>query len=454
MLEKCRMKIAKIVDFTEVLPEYKNVYSFNPSVAHWKDDLYLCVYRVFTRKASEKRNEKHPIEDNNHPWLGGPGNPCWWAPKCKGMEGGYDASKFVILKTGEDSKQPLKLAADLSNSLYERDSNDTSILKKQSGNFEGIDCRLLKVETNSFIVSYNKWIYDENKKEGRMAIYTNVIYLSAEEGKVIFGPSTMLCKDISKMTEKNWSFWIFPAPKLGVQSQLYFTYNVSPKHTVIRAKVDNYTIKCAPQKLFSKGNYFEMLEKCYNAAASEQILFISVTTPAIPKLKGKNRYIGIGHVKIKWQHYQKLPDESPLYKFYMKNVNFYKHHPIFDYFMFIYEFDPVSLEIIKITDFFIPWVPKEIGYLLVFPSGIDYSPAGFNLLIFYGDHDSYCKMIALPENTVNKLLNIPVVTAGETNACSLLPGPEIVILPEICTKKMLKGYDICSEFSDKMRISD
>ena len=39
----------EIIDFTKKLGENENFILFNPSIAHFKKNLYLCLYRKFVR---------------------------------------------------------------------------------------------------------------------------------------------------------------------------------------------------------------------------------------------------------------------------------------------------------------------------------------------------------------------------------------------------------------------
>lgn len=70
--------------------------------------------------------------------------------------------------------------------------------------------------------------------------------------------------------------------------------------------------------------------------------------------------------------------------------------------MFIYEFDPENGKITRISDMFIP---ENSEYLLVFPTGLIY--VGDELWIFYGDHDSSCKIMTIKQDIVSRLLKAP-----------------------------------------------
>ena len=107
--------------FDNILGEDDNVYCFNPSVAHWHDNYYLCTYRRFTRGISSR------IKEANHPFLSEP----WW----KTGELGFDNTALCILRIN-------------SHSQFE--------MEKKLGVFEEtVDARLIKFSDDGFILSYN-----------------------------------------------------------------------------------------------------------------------------------------------------------------------------------------------------------------------------------------------------------------------------------------------------------
>ncbi len=414
------------IDFSDILPEPPYAYTFNPSVAHWKEDLYLCVYRVFTRnfpaENAYRKNLLNPMQDPNHPWLSTP-KSCWWNPRCLPLEDpGYDITKLIILKIRDGVINVVK------GDYFENNS------------FPGVDARILALGENKFIISYNSITLAN--KAGKVGIYTNIVEIlsRSRDEKIEFNlySTTQLCDEISQKIEKNWSFWTFPE---GDKRQLYFSYNLAPTHEVFKASIEpeflGAAVKCIPERMTSLKSYFGFLESCYNHAGSfethNKFFYISVTTPALPFRKSNNlqTYIGVGHLKIKWRERKNFPPESPLYVFYNTIAAKYKHHPVYDYFMFIYEFDPVTFDILRITDFFIPNVPEKTGYLLAFPSGLCFDALNSdNVMIFYGDHDSYCKMISFTTKQVDDMLKNDVSSGLENliNGCTLIPGPDFLIL--------------------------
>lgn len=415
--------ISLIVDFSDIIPENKNTYNFNPSIAHWKEDLYLCSYRSFIRYKDfpflPKYADEH-LTDPNHPWLGGPGSKTWWS-----NIDGKDNTSFFIMKIKNNRVFNVKSLND-GKSVYLK-NNKTKTFKFLTG----VDTRLLHLKDNYFIVSYNILIQNKNLKiknnqnceRGCFVIATQLLYLNPETLSLeILGTENIMCPQISNRIEKNWSFWFY-------SDQLFFTYGLAPKQIIYNVKIDydNGKMYCTQPLDISKG-YFGYFEEIYNISKNKDF-FISVTTPAIRRIDKPNTYIAVGHVKYKNnQEKIKLLSNSPLASFFVKTNNF-KRHPVYDYLMFIYEFDPNNGQLIAISDMFIP---EGSDYILSFPSGIAYS--GPTLIISYGDHDARSKLLAIRPGILNKILK-PIIY---TDKGIISPHPNEIgffIFPQKCIKK-------------------
>ena len=48
------ISVSKIEDFTEKLNDNSLSFNFNPSIAHWKYDLYLVCYRTYVKISIQK----------------------------------------------------------------------------------------------------------------------------------------------------------------------------------------------------------------------------------------------------------------------------------------------------------------------------------------------------------------------------------------------------------------
>lgn len=432
------MQVSKIIDFTSIIHENPDTYNFNPSIARWKNNLYLCAYRSFHRESQLNLiPEKYEdiLKDPNHPWFGGPETPTWWKQ-------GNDWTSFFIMSISEDKLVNVKSLND-SKSLYLStfENNKQIISKIDEKYLKVVDSRLLHLIGDYFLFSFNIGVQNDlkiketscNTKEGCFLIGISLLKLDYK-GDLHVYKQNILCPEISNQTEKNWSFWVY-------NEKIYFSYGLSPFHTVYNTSVDFITgdIICDPRPLQEKLGFFGKLENYYNLAIfknlNDKIFYISVTTPAIPKRDDPTKYIGIGHVKYKNKdRIINLIPKSPLGLFY-KQANKIKRHPVYDYLMFIYEFDPKTAEITRTTDMF---VPNDAKYLVTFPSGLEYSPDG-NIMISYGDYDSLCKMMFIKFDIINKLLK-PILVEDEL---IISPTPltlNFIPFPSICIEK--KG--LCS----------
>jgi hypothetical protein len=91
--------LLKSIDFTNLTHEVDpSVHCFNPSIAHWKGDLYLCCYRAFVRYPNQRKIEQKldPEVDPNHPWLGGDQSVTWWNTVVRG-----DGTGFFIMQISQ-----------------------------------------------------------------------------------------------------------------------------------------------------------------------------------------------------------------------------------------------------------------------------------------------------------------------------------------------------------------
>jgi hypothetical protein len=381
------MQVSEIIDFSSIVPEQRNVYSFNPSIARWKDNIYLCAYRSFIRYKDVDSKRYDPLFDPNHPWLGGNNSTTWWR-----TIDGKDQTCFFLMKIDVEISDVKSL--NNGQSLYDATNNK---LTNFTG-INGVDARLLHLTGDYFLLSYNTNFRNElqikagNCKSGCFIIATRLIRLNAQGFLGLYGEN-ILCPQISNQTEKNWSFWVY-------NKNVFFSYGLSPSHEFYNVQINFSTgaMRCVPMPTTDVLSYYGNLEKVYNSGSKDKFFHISVTTPALPF--GNERYIGVGHVKYKNQEeYIRLVRTSPLANFYSQTKTF-KRHPIYDYLMFIYEFNPITGQVTRVSDMFLP---GDTEYILAFPSGLEFTPNG-DIIISYGDHDSSCKFITIRRDIVNKIL--------------------------------------------------
>jgi len=394
------MKISKTVDFTKLIKEKENSYTFNPSIALWKDNMYLCCYRNFIRyeTVNNKNYNFNPLLDPNHPWLGGEKAFTFW-----NTVDGSDGTGFFIMEYNDSQILNVKSLND-GNSIYEAIYNDKTkdfvINKTNYVKLNAVDSRLVHLQNDYFLLTYNKYIKNRNLKlknitceDGCFIIAARILKLE-NNGNLILYKENILCPNISNKIEKNWSFWTYSPGKL------FFSYGISSKHNIYAASIFPETgdVGCFPIPIVENIGYYGELEKFYNSFFEEKnFLFISVSTPSI--LNNNGKLIGVGHVKYKnnANMIQKTKG-TPLEKFYNQTRNF-KRHPVYDYLMFIYEFDKETAAITRITDMFLP---KNTDYILSFPSGLSYNSN--NTIISYGDHDSLCKLLVIKNDFIESIL--------------------------------------------------
>jgi hypothetical protein len=416
------MSVSKILDFTKIIDEPKNSYNFNPSIAHWKNNLYLVCYRSFIRYKNIKDQSYtyDPSFDPNHPWLGGRGSNTYWQ-----TVDGYDATGFFIMKI-EQSITMMKKMND-GKSIIIKD--DEGLKMTTFRHLPGVDARLIFLREDHFAMIYNVVKKDENYRVkgencGKGCMLIAIRILKIENGNLIAYKEQILCPEISNTTEKNWSLWLY-------KQNFYFSYGLSPKHKIYELYYDkNGSISCMPNFLEDQYEIYGQIEEIYNR--KEKILAISTSTPAIQRKNGFGKYIGVGHIKYFNNLIVNLINPTPLENFHVKTSNFQKH-PFFNYLMFIYEFDPENGNISSISDFFIP---EESNFILSFPTGLFYIDN--ELSILYGDHDSSCKMIIFNENILTKLLKPFVISQFDPKNINFFFFPQRCVLKNDLCKILLE----------------
>jgi hypothetical protein len=443
-------EISKTVDFTNLTLEVDpGVHCFNPSIAHWKGNLFLCCYRAFVRYPSQISNQNSnqnsnpnqssnqtasqpsnqisikstldPVVDPNHPWLGGDKSVTWWNTVLGGDGTGFfilqiDLPQFNLrnVKRLNDGKSIFSLSSSSPNS-------NPNPLQTNWTKLKGVDARLLHLKGDYFLLSYNTSVYSNEMKikqnqtcsSGCFMIATRLIKLNNQTGELGVFQENIMCPSISNPIEKNWSFFF--------SSNLFFSYGLAPSHQIYPATInfENGIVTCITPNLekmqYDKPttNFFGQLESFYNPTSLKSKFFhVSVTTPAIPNRLNPGRFIGVGHIKFKNKDQDALNyfQDTPLGKFYFTHSNL-KRHPIYDYFMFLYEFDAkTGGTITRVSDAFLP--DEQTNYVLSFPSGLEYaSPSppsnsnpNNNLMIAFGDHDSMCKLCIIRDYVWNKML--------------------------------------------------
>ena len=385
------------IDFSEILPVSKNVYTFNPSIAHYRDDLYLCSYRAFVRypqilqKTESYDYTEDYVTDPNHPWLGGIKGELWW-----NSEYGYDLTEFVMLKITQAGVVTLDI-----NYLNSGIINSTQTEMINPGIMNGVDGRLLKLSDNKFIISYNVAISDKGMiigggkscAEKCTLIATRIIQINPVNKSMILGDETILCPSISKNTEKNWSL------SRVSDTDVSLSYSIESSHELYRLKIERDSVSCDEVHISQSAPFFIALKAYYNNQIS-----ISVSTPTIPIGGDPFVRISVGHIKYKWADLSIYPPGSPLVLFTqkMQRLEGLIVHPVAIYLMFLYTFDYRTGQLLSCSDMFSP----KSNTLLCYPSGLSPcsgSPSG-NIIISYGESDSRCKFMSVGQEWIESQL--------------------------------------------------
>lgn len=429
------MRTSEIIEIDKLLGDI-DTFTFNPSISFWKDDMYLCSYRSFKRynNINSINREADPTMEPNHPWLGSNNSSTWWK-----TVSGLDATGFATLRLVDNE---FKTVYNYKNvELYNKNGNINTNYSK----LLGVDARVLHLKGDFFVVSYNKYFRDPSRikdttcENGCFAVATRLLKL--EKDKIIFFGENIMCPQISNTTEKNWSFWTY-------RGNIFFSYSLVPKHifykvdlnlsdgsmqctnNLIREQIieNGQLIEIQEPAAYGKSTYYDKLEKIYNILTKDKFLNISLSAPSIKKRNSEN-YISVGHAKyLNSEKYINLVQTTPLGMFYNKN-KFFNRHPIYDYLMFLYEFNPYDGKIIKVSDMFLP---ADSTYVLAFPAGISYD-ANDNLIISYGDHDTKAKICIIGNYFVEKMLysinrKNSVFSPLQSNPIEL----NFFILPKVC----------------------
>ena len=391
---------------TGSLPRNGGEILFNPAVVHWKNDLYLCSYRVFVRYADldTRRYDKTPYFNPNHPWLGNKPSQTFWASPKEG--GGYDVTRLVLARI-MDREEPEIL----------------TVFSDQPR----VDARLFKLREDRFAMTGNSshWIYDQNlglkngncrSRNGCMLMFSRVLTLrdnrlrdDAEivDGSVdlFIGDSLVMCPQFSGRMEKNWSMWRAngDAGYGEPNGELLVSTWISPRHEVFHLDVSGDKIECPTIEHVTRGeNILGRIAKYYN-----KVLHVSLSTPALAArlddgTVDDSRRIAFGHVKYVYKHIKDVPRGSPLTSFHKLLVEKKKHfHPTYVYLMYIYEFEATPpYRVTRVSDFFLP----ETSWSLVFANSLTWSPEQRSYVMAYGDHDNQCWLLYMTPTEVENAL--------------------------------------------------
>lgn len=337
-----------------------NIFKFNNSLCHFKDNIYLMTYRYICTVETHpwnlwncttsnyfkyKRNyliKERNIHLNNYEI----NHNCV-----------YDSTGLVILKIINPNTYEI---------LYD--------IPKLFGNVWNHDTRIIKLK-NKYYFTYNSF-FKKNKYEKIRCVMLKCEFNLNLENKILklYDEKFINLNISNRLTEKNWI----------MLSENITEYSIEPCHKII---INNKFVNI-------KFNLIYHLKKMY-----KHKIYYSLSTPI---LKFNNFNLGIGHCKINYRHnyentnFQKFKDE-----FILNNKNYMHGHLI--YFMYFYAFDN-NYNIIYMSDAFIPSYKNDyIPYFLVFPIGFTkYTDDIY--IISYGEGDVRCKLLYMHKQEIVDLL--------------------------------------------------
>jgi hypothetical protein len=392
------------VNFSSILPIENNVYSFNPSIAHWKDNLYLCSYREFVRyrhlfqrsKPNQLPDYNYTINrltDPNHPWLGGTKEIC-----IRKIIHGFDDTKMCIIKIDIETSEILLELID-------------SIMYDQNGvileNIDGVDARLLRIGTDKFLLSYNTSIQKDGATVPCVLISTRIIdVIHSDHIRIHIYPETILCQGVSHCDQKNWSFSLRNSGDIAFSSGLY------PRHVMYFAPFVPFLpnqLRCDSRKTVGESdNIFSKLVNYYEQknTTGETNFFVSASTPTV-KINSNNPdfFVGVGHIKFDYSKpINFYPKDSELVKFCIKmSTDKNLVHTKYIYLMFFYQINMTDGNITRCSNMFIP----PSGGTYCFPSGLTVNNT--DIILSYGENDEKCMIITFTTKEVENLLNDNIV---------------------------------------------
>ena len=379
----------KQIFICEHFRNFEDEHVFNPCITHISGDVYLVGCRVIRKFATTDAVVVSPqvksftdtrryTWDITHPWFGSIDSSTWW----KAPKGSFDATRVLVARLGRDG---------------------TFIKQRQIAPIElrGVDARVINVSDESatrFMFTFNVWIPNQEKhKCGSTVAAIAYQTVRFENARLIVEQTEpiILCPTISECVEKNWAFW---ATKIENLWHISFQYNFNPHHVIVSYKTDNIVKNHCNNLVTIQHNpnpFFVNLCKFFGKAGDFEI---SLSTPPI-LLAAPFLFMGVGHVKTKWQNVLKQPRNhaNKLQNFLAQNSTQIRH-PILVYMMFFYLFNTATAKIMSMSHFF-----TVQGSQLVFPCGLTKNNTRF--VVSCGNLDSEAFLLQLDSDEINQLLS-------------------------------------------------
>ena len=425
----------KQFDLTEQIKngnKYNNFHVFNNSIVHYKDNIYIMVYRCI----------RYNISHDTHPWdmWGCNCNPdhCdyWYEGYTTNTEECTTNTEECTTNTEECESDNSQNHIYSSSSISSNHSNDYS--KYGYSSFSGMSPYIY---TSTGI--YDDYLTDYFKNNKTYKIYNLGKYVNKINENDYETDTTGLCvlifdgKKFNMMYNINNIFEYDNYTKhhdsriYNINGKIYLTYNtyqyddtrfvVQMSTCEIDINLDNKYIRVHNEKLLIN-NYKDVEKNCiihgndvlYSLhknfvfehgknliTKSSDILnkiykkydniYVSLSTPVVDF---DDYYLSVGHIKLNHE-------SNDVKKFFKdNNIDIRKFkiiHTYWMYFSFFFLFDK-SYNIVKISDFFI----FENAHAN-FPSGLTKTHDG-NYFLSYGVNDNKSIVLMLTKNEINSLL--------------------------------------------------
>ena len=214
-----------------------------------------------------------------------------------------------------------------------------------------------------------------------------------------FGKTSLVCPRHHKRVEKNISMYVDDQNRIG------YHYSINP-WTILRPG-------CNPTTYSS--TLFRKVVDFYDPATPDyfaKILQFSCSTPLIPF--GSNSLLAAGHFKIKYDHIDKFPPNSPARLFCKRLMRALKIrsfsskyegiiHYEFIYGTFLYTVHKKTMRLQKASNAFIVFDNKKPNSLM-FPCGLAASSRNDTFYLSYHENDINMKMLTMTSKEVDRML--------------------------------------------------
>lgn len=363
----------RVLDITDQLTDGSfNYWVFNPAIAHYRDDLYLCVYR----------SVKYDLRESTHPW--------------KVWDGGYKQFKkhqSIIdrkYRTGHGSAYEIDTRKDrervpkleefdtTSFALLSHDGKDFRVLHKFRNVFlkeANQDCRISRVEGSDgrFALSYTVF-----ESRSRVKVKTRDVTVGDGGYRLSFSRERDLLAN-RKPVEKN-------CVRTGSGDVIYELY---PRMLVLDGKDSSD----------SRSGNASVFEHLFSLYGRNNVLI----SGGSPPIRYDDRHdLALGHIKVRYENIKHIHPFSAFYD--TLRLEDMMLQGTYMYFCFLYLYDRETFDIAKISNPFVPQMDMgHLPYVLSFPMSI------FRLQsdaygISYGEGDCRCKVLVLSVREVGELL--------------------------------------------------